>query len=118
MIKETLEQIFKRRNKTMSLMKKIIIAAVTLIIILSVISLAPKSEKPAPYFQNGEIVVHTLSGRKGQIIDNAYQYNRKSECWRVSAKMVDPDQKGSVLLGKITGMITENFNEFELRKEE
>ena len=102
----------------MSLMKKIIIAAVALMIILPVIMLSRKSEKPAPYFQNGDIIVHTLSGRTGQIIDNTYQYNRKSECWKVSAKMTYPAGKGSGILDKLSGMITETFNEFELRKEE
>jgi hypothetical protein len=82
-------------------------------------------EEPYPRFQNGDMVTHTLSEREGQVIDNTFSFNDKSECWQVKVRMKKTEEVEKSLATKILGKkasgmfnnIPENYNEFELEKQ-
>ena len=87
------------------------------------------SDKPAPKFRNGDMVVHTVSEKDGQVINNSYVFNRQSWCWKVQVRMKGVETKDEtekieksrlktsfVKFGKLIENIPETFNEFELEK--
>ena len=97
-----------------------IIAIVTLMLVAIVSSIFfNSSEKSYPVFQNGDMVVHTLSGREGQVIDNKYTFNSKSDCWKVKLRFKSDIDKADTIGSKISKLIDDTpltFNEFELEK--
>lgn len=112
--------------KQMTLMQKIMIVAGSLALI-SLSALVVNScnfEKPSPKFRNGDMVTHILSEREGQVIDNSYKFNGKSECWQVKVRMKKTKEIKKSLATKFFGEkasgmfnnIPETFNEFELEK--
>ena len=104
--------------------QKVAISISTLLVVL-VFGLIFKScnyKKSFPRFRNGDMVVHTLSEKEGQVIDNRYRYNRKSSCWKVKVRIKkDPAIKESSLALKIGKMLDEVapsiYDEFELEKQ-
>jgi hypothetical protein len=82
-------------------------------------------EKPNPKFRNGDMVVHTLSEREGQIVDNCFEFNSKAETWQVKVRMKKAEESKESLAAKLLGKkasgmfnnIPETFNEFELEKQ-
>ncbi len=80
-------------------------------------------------FRNGDMVVHTVSEKDGQVINNSYVFNRQSWCWKVQVRMKGVETKDEtekieksrlktsfVKFGKLIENIPETFNEFELEK--
>ena len=78
-----------------------------------------RKEKPKPRFRNGDMILHTLSEREGQVINNVYQWNSKSDCWKVQIRFKGDTEKENTLANKIVKLIDDaplSFNEFELEK--
>ncbi len=111
----------------MTKIKKLILI-VALCAVLLVVSSC--SERPATKFINGDMVIHTLSERRGQVINNSFEFNRQSQCWKVMVRMKGVETKDEtekiatsrlktsfVKIGKMVENIPEIFNEFELERE-
>jgi hypothetical protein len=82
-------------------------------------------EKPKPQYRTGDMVVLKIDGREGMVIDNTFEFNSKSNCWKVKVRVKETEEgkKGltaKILRGKVNDIINrvpETFNEFELEKQ-
>jgi major membrane immunogen (membrane-anchored lipoprotein) len=99
-------------------MKKCLIA---LCLILTVfLSSCGVRDKPEPKFDNGEMVIHTLSERVGQVIDNSYSFDSKAKCWKVNVRFKSGVKEEKSIADKIGRMIDDKpilYHEFELERQ-
>jgi len=108
------------KNKINKIMVVFLALVMLGFIIGAVVPVLFSGEKPHAKFQNGDIVVHTLSEREGQVVDNSYEFNRKSNCWKVKIRFKNDTKTDNALSNKISKMIDDvplTFNEFELEKQ-
>jgi len=101
--------------------KKLVIVGCSLIVFLIAVTTCIKNidGPPAPIFRNGDMIIHTLSEREGQVIDNTYKFNKKSKCWIVRVKFKSDAKKANTITNKIGIFIANTpltFNEFELER--
>ena len=93
--------------------EQLILTIITAIVVVA--SFSGCSEKTSPKFKNGEMVIHTLNKKEGQVIDNAYKFNGKADCWSVKVRFKsDVSKKDGI--GKFLDGFPLILNEFELEK--
>jgi hypothetical protein len=115
--------------------KKIIITnrimVITLIVVMlgfiigAICPLFFGKEKPTPKFRIGDMVVHSMTEREGQIVDNCFEFDRKIGKWKVKIRMKKAEESKESLAAKLLGKkasgmfnnIPETLYEFELEKQ-
>ena len=70
-------------------MKKVLLPLIVLAMLLA--GCESKTPPIRPRFQNFDIVKVTLSGDKGQVVNNRLEYDRTRGCWLVQIKMENDD---------------------------
>jgi hypothetical protein len=98
----------------------ITIGSILFLFVLGIaIQIANAPELPGPKFENGDMVIHVLNEKEGQVIDNTYKFNKKSNCWKVRLRIKSDVEKTDTLSKKLNKLIDDAplvFNEFELEK--
>ena len=107
----------------LTLKQKLMITGGSMLFIILIGVLVSAFKEPAkttrPVFENFEMVKVSLTGEKGQVVDNKAKWDKKLNCWKVKVKY--SPEKG--LEGKLkfltdAGTIEKLFYEKELERVE